>query len=91
MFHLFFASINNWVVNLSEEYRRLQIKVSIRVNSELIRLYFKLGKEINEISFKKQYGKSFFKTLSLELTKRIPNAKGFSNKLLENWSQHLKT
>ena len=69
---------NNWVVNLSEEYRRSQIKASIRVNSELIRFYFKLGKEINETSFKKQYGKSFFKTLSLELTKRIPNAKGFS-------------
>lgn len=73
---------NNWVVNLSEEYRRSQIKASIRVNSELIRFYFKPGKEINETSFKKQYGKSFFKTLSLELTKRIPNAKGFSAKNL---------
>ena len=71
-------NFNEWVMAIKKDYQRSQIKASIRVNSELIAFYFNLGKEINESSYKKVYGSSFFNTLSKELKKEIPDAKGFS-------------
>lgn len=67
-----------WVVKIKKNYQQSQIKASIKVNSELIVFYFNLGKEINESSYKKSYGSGFFNTLSRELKKEIPDAKGFS-------------
>ena len=71
-----------WVASIKKRYKQSQIKAAIRVNSELIAFYFNLGKEISESSFKKQYGNSFFKVLSEELKKDIPNSAGFSQRNL---------
>ena len=68
----------DWIVDIKKDYQRSQIKASISVNSELIAFYFRLGKQINESSYKKSYGSGFFNTLSRELKKEIPDAKGFS-------------
>ena len=67
-----------WVASIKKNYQQSQIKAAIRVNSELIAFYFNLGKEISESDFKREYGNRFFDTLSKELRKTIPDAKGFS-------------
>ena len=67
-----------WVAALSKKYRQSQIKAAVRINSELIRFYLELGKEIDETSFKKKYGNNFYKKLSDELKRKIPDSKGFS-------------
>lgn len=36
---------NEWINELSEKYRRSQIKASISVNSEMLRFYWELGKK----------------------------------------------
>ena len=69
---------NEWVATLSQKYKQSQIKAAYKVNSELIKFYFELGKEINDSNFKKEYGSSFFTKLSDELKKKIPNTSGFS-------------
>ena len=60
-----------WVAALSKKYRQSQIKAAVRINSELIRFYLELGKEIDETSFKKKYGNNFYKKLSDELKRKI--------------------
>ena len=47
------------------------------VNSNLIMLYFKLGKIVSE---NKQYGNNFTKQVSKELKLTFPNMKGFSER-----------
>ena len=67
-----------WVENLSQNYKKAQIKAAVHVNSELIKFYYELGEEISKTSFKASYGSNFYKTLSDELIKRNPNVKGLS-------------
>ena len=72
------SDFKKWVAELSNEYRKSQIKASVRVNGELLSFYFELGKEINGTSFKAQYGSKFYDNLSKELIKNLSDAKGFS-------------
>ena len=67
-----------WVTTLSQKYKQSQMKAAYKVNSELIKFYLELGKEINNSSFKKEYGNNFFIKLSNELKKELPNTSGFS-------------
>lgn len=71
-----------WINELSEKYRRSQIKAAISVNSEMLRYYWELGKDIHEIHLRSKWGNSFFDNLSRDLKKRIPNAKCFSTRNL---------
>ena len=72
----------NWVMSLSQNYRKAQIKAAIHVNSNLIKFYYELGEEIAKTSFKASYGNSFYDLLSLQLKKEIPNCKGLNHQNL---------
>lgn len=72
------VSFRTWAKEISAQYKRSQIKAAIRVNGEMLRFYFSLGKSISETSFKAAYGSHFFDSLSGELKKDLPNAGGFS-------------
>lgn len=67
-----------WVSNLSKKYKQAQIKATISVNSEMLKFYFELGKEITNNSFKARYGSKFYDSLSKELISHLPNVKGLS-------------
>lgn len=69
-----------WVSNISEKYKQAQIKAAISVNSEMLKFYFELGKEIANNSFKATYGSKFYDSLSEELVSNLPNVKGLSPK-----------
>lgn len=71
-----------WVDNLSQNYKKAQIKAAIHINSELIRFYYELGEEISKTSFKARYGSKFYDLLSLELKKSIPKGKGLNHQNL---------
>ena len=49
-----------WVSEISKKYRQAQIKAAISVNSEMLKFYFELGKEIANNSFKAKYGSKFY-------------------------------
>ena len=72
----------NWVMSLSQNYKKAQIKAAIHVNSDLIKFYYELGEEIAKTSFKASYGNSFYNLLSLQLKKEIPNCKGLNHQNL---------
>ena len=50
----------------------------MHVNSEMIKFYFELGKEISEVSFKAEYGNRFYEKLSKDLIDEMPDVKGLS-------------
>lgn len=65
------------ISNIKEEIINTQIKTMQEVNSNLIRLYFKLGKIVSE---NKIYGNNFTKQISTELKLTFPSMKGFSER-----------
>lgn len=68
----------NWIEGLKDRYRTSQIKAAIKVNSELIKFNWLLGKDIVEMKAESKWGSSFFESLSNDLKKIFPNATGFS-------------
>lgn len=68
----------DWIGQLSTRYRTAQIKAAIAVNSEMLRFYWELGRDIVSMQSENKYGSKFFETLSRDLKEAIPEAKGFS-------------
>ena len=56
-----------WVDELVKRYRGSQIKAAIKVNKELLRYYWELGKDIEEKQADNKYGSKFYATLSRDL------------------------
>ena len=66
------------VINkIKEDIKSTQFKAMQEVNSNLIMLYFRLGKIISD---NKEYGSNFTKQVSQELKLTFPNMKGFSER-----------
>ena len=79
--------------DLKEKVRRSQLKAAVKVNYELLDLYWNLGKGIVEKQKEYSWGDSFLKILSEDLRKEFPNMKGFSEQNLRSirfWYQFYK-
>lgn len=67
-----------WVNSLKTKIRRAQAKAAVRVNVELLRLYWGMGRDIAEKRMEAEYGSGFFDNLSRDLKLEFPNMEGFS-------------
>ena len=67
-----------WVKELKSLIQKTQIKASLAVNSELIGLYWNIGKSISEKIKRNKWGSSVVGELSKDLKTEFPNQKGFS-------------
>lgn len=67
-----------WIKNLSSRYRRSQIKAAVKVNEEMIRFYWELGRDITEMKTESRWGSGFMKNLSKDLKELNPDATCFS-------------
>ena len=76
------SDYKNWLQTLKGEIQQSQIKAAIQVNSELLRLYWQIGKAIVEKQAKAKWGDGFLQTLSADLCKEFPTMKGFSERNL---------
>lgn len=72
-----------WVSNLKKDIRSTQVKASIHVNSEMLRLYWRLGSEISEKQKDAKWGDTWLNELSRVLMVDFPNMKGFSLRNLQ--------
>lgn len=77
----------NWITDLKKRYRQSQIKAAIHVNSELIRFYWSLGKDIVKMKAVAKWGSGFYNTLSKDLKEQFKDAKGFSVRNLQAMRQ----
>ena len=71
-----------WIKELSSRYRRSQIKAAVKVNQEMLRFYWELGRDIVERDAENKYGSAFYTNLSTDLKREIPEATGLSERNL---------
>lgn len=69
----------NWIVELKQRIRQSQIKAALKVNEEMLRLYWEIGQEIVEKAQKAQWGDMLIPQLSRDLMEEFPEMKGFSS------------
>lgn len=69
---------SQWIQELSSRYRRSQIKAAVKVNEEMLRFYWGLGRDIVEMKAESRWGSGFMKNLSRDLKASNPDATCFS-------------
>ncbi len=86
-----------WVEDLSVRYRQSQIKAAVKINREMLKYYWELGRDIEEMHVEERWGESVIKNLSTDLQHRNPNSAGLSRtniyyakKFYLLYSQYLK-
>ena len=72
------SDYKQWLTDLKSRIRQSQIKAAVKVNTELLRLYWDLGKDIVARQMEAAWGEGFFEQLSQDLLKEFPDMKGFS-------------
>lgn len=72
------SEFKQWIADLKSRIRQSQIKAAIKVNSELLHLYWDLGHDIVARQMDSAWGSKFFEKLSNELKSEFPNMQGFS-------------
>jgi predicted nuclease of restriction endonuclease-like (RecB) superfamily len=69
---------SNWLKELKQKVRLVQIKAAVKVNSELLHFYWELGQDIVDKQKNTKWGDGFLKQLSIDLSSEFPDMKGFS-------------
>lgn len=67
-----------WIKELGSRYRRSQIKAAIKVNEQMLRFYWELGRDIVIKKAESKWGSGFMKCLSRDLKTANPDATCFS-------------
>lgn len=68
----------NWLSAVKARYHQQQIKAAIHVNRALLEFYWELGRDIVERKLENVYGSGFYRNLSNDLRRELPDSKGFS-------------
>jgi predicted nuclease of restriction endonuclease-like (RecB) superfamily len=72
------SDYKRWVSELKLRIQQSQIKVSIKVNSSLIELYWSIGADIVAKQAEMVWGNGIIKKISNDLRNEFPNIQGFS-------------
>lgn len=73
-------SYTEWVSRLSQRYRKSQIKAAVKVNSEMLKFYWSLGRDIVKNYLDNKYGSQFYSVLSSDLRRELPDVSGLSKR-----------
>jgi predicted nuclease of restriction endonuclease-like (RecB) superfamily len=79
---------NTWLADLKNKVRNAQIKTAVRVNTELLTLYWELGADIVSKQAETKWGDGFLPQLSRDLVAEFPEIRGFSSsnlKYIKQW------
>lgn len=72
------SGYRDWLVQLKEKLRRVQLKAAVAVNREMLQFYWELGADIVEKQKNTLWGDRFLPLLSRDLFAEFPDMKGFS-------------
>ena len=67
-----------WIKTVSSNFKRCQIKAASKVNEEMLRFYWDLGKEISFLKKMSDVGNKLYEIVSKDLKKELPDVKSFS-------------
>ena len=77
----------NWLSEIKNKIKNSQIKATVSVNTELIKLYWNLGLQIVEKQEYAKWGIGLISQLSKDLQTEFPGISGFSKRNLETIRQ----
>ncbi len=60
-------SYRDWIQKVSKRFKQSQIRAAVKVNDEMLRFYWSLGKDISRMSENAKYGAGFYKAVSTDL------------------------
>jgi len=66
-----------WVNNLSSRYMQSQVRAAVGINTEQLKYYWSVGRDIISMNVEERWGQGVIKQLSHDLTNRL-DRKGFS-------------
>lgn len=72
----------NWIKRLKTKIREAQNKVAFSINSQLLELYWELGRELALRQQNTNWGSNYIESTALELRTSFPQIKGFSRRNL---------
>jgi len=72
------SEYRDWLRDLKRQIKTGQIKAALSVNSQMIALYWDLGRQIAEKQEKAKWGSGFIEQLSKDLREEFPEMTGFS-------------
>ena len=67
----------SWISDIAGRYRQHQIKAAMRVEDEMIKLYWSIGRDIVEMHVEDRWGQSVLKQLGEDLSREL-DRRGFS-------------
>lgn len=71
-----------WINQLKSKIRTVQTKVALTLNTQLIELYWEIGKDISNRQKQTNWGSKFIEQTAIELRSEFPQIKGFSRRNL---------
>ena len=69
---------SSWLSELKQRYLAARLRASLSVTKEVLQLYWSIGRDITSKQWANTYGSAFYKTLSRDMRREIPDAQGFS-------------
>lgn len=76
-----------WIIELKQRIRQTQIKAAIKVNAEMLRLYWSIGEDIINKKAESVWGDGVITQLSDDLRYTFPDMQGFSPRNLRYMKQ----
>ena len=68
----------SWIREISSRFRKSQIKAAVKVNDEMLRFYWSLGRDLAEKKTGAGIGNDFYNQVSKDLQNLLPDVKSFS-------------
>lgn len=87
----FDASYKEWIQDVSKRFKQSQLKAAVKVNDEMLRFYWELGKEMEANKVQYAWGSRFYDQISRDLQKVLPGVKSFSVRNLQYMHQFYRT
>ena len=69
-----------WVKELCMRYRQSQIKAAVKVNTEMLKFYWSLGRDIIELQIEQKWGEKVISRLVQDLHDALPNVSGLTKR-----------
>ena len=67
-----------WLSDLKKRFRMAQLKAAVKVNTEMLKFYWSLGKDICKKQKQYKWGAKVVDRLSLDMRSEIPQSEGLS-------------
>lgn len=67
-----------WIRAVNDRFRQSRLKAAVKVNEEMLRFYWSLGRNMSSMGLEAKYGTRFYHSVSADLQEDLPDNRSFS-------------